>query len=376
MKKRVVILGITGSIGASAIEVITHHSDLFEVVFASAHSNYEHLLQVAQRLGIKKIAVTNTEHGVGHIDPDIRLYKGQQELLRLIENEEYDILVNAVTGSAGLPYTIATLKAGKDLALANKESLVMAGHLVKDILSGFTTPPLLVPVDSEHSAIFQVLHGNDHAEVKRLHITASGGPFRTLPLEQFANITVKQALKHPTWDMGPKVTIDSATMMNKGLEVIEAHWLFDMDYDSINAVIHPQSVIHSIVEFIDGSMLAQMSTPTMQLPILYALTHPKRVHSDKVVTYPEALTSLTFDSIDPQRYPLFFIAVEAGKAGGIMPTVLNAANEVAIEKFLRGEIAFVEIAKYVDNVLVGYKNISDPDLETILEVNERVLQIP
>jgi len=372
MKKKVAILGITGSIGTSAVEIVKQHSDLFEIVFASAHTQYPQLYEIAQKLHIQKIALSSIEKKVTRPDQNIRLYTGQAELLKLIAGEDYDILINAVTGSAGLPYTIGTLRAGRDLALANKESLVMAGHLINNLLENTQNPPKLVPVDSEHSAIFQVLQGQDAHKVRYLHITASGGPFRTLPLCDFSKIDSKQALKHPTWSMGPKVTIDSATMINKGLEVIEAHWLFDMPYDKIKAIIHPQSIIHSLVEFIDGSMLAQMSTPTMKLPILYALTYPQRVSSQCVHTSLETLSALTFETIDPARYPLYYLAVDAGKAGGIMPTVLNVANEVAVEKFLRGEISFINIAEYVEKVLNEYDNISEPDLETILEVNKRV----
>jgi len=372
MKKKIAILGITGSIGTSAVEIVSRHSDLFEVVFASAHSQYDQLLSIAQRLNIQKIALTQSESKTSHTDPDIRFYKGQSELLKLITSEGYDILINAVTGSAGLPYTIATLQAGRDLALANKESLVMAGHLIKNILKSTPNPPKLLPVDSEHSAIFQVLQGQHTHSVRYLHITASGGPFRTLPLNDFAKIAVENALNHPTWSMGPKVTIDSATMMNKGLEVIEAHWLFSLPYDKLKAIIHPQSIIHSLVEFKDGSILAQMSNPTMQLPILYALTYPERVSSECVHTSLEKLSALTFETIDSVRYPLFYLAINAGLAGGIMPTVLNAANEVAVERFLRGEIGFMDIVGYVERMLGQYENVSEPDLGTILEVNAQI----
>ncbi|MCL2065736.1 MAG: 1-deoxy-D-xylulose-5-phosphate reductoisomerase [Candidatus Cloacimonetes bacterium] len=363
MKKKIAVLGITGSIGESVVEIVKYHSEVFEIVFASANSNLKKLQSIAQELKIKNIFLTDSQikiDGVGKAT----------DLIRFIENEDYDILINAISGSAGLPYTIATIKQGKDLALANKESLVMAGHLVSDIVSKKGSK--IIPIDSEHSAIFQVLHGHQKSELKNIHLTASGGPFRTLPYEDFQKIELKQVLKHPTWDMGTKVTIDSATMMNKGLEVIEAHWLFDIDYKNIQAIIHPQSIIHSIVEFVDGSMIAQMSIPTMQLPILYALTYPIHYPSDKIKTSLESLSALTFEPICKKRYPLFYLVCEAGKIGGIMPTVLNAANEKAIDMFLQGKISFVDISKIVEESLNKFENIENPDLDTIMNVNEIV----
>jgi 1-deoxy-D-xylulose-5-phosphate reductoisomerase len=365
MKKRIAILGITGSIGTSTIEIVRHHNDRFEIVFASANTDYQKLLSIATEFRIPTIAISDSSITVNHTFETIKFYQGSADILNWIENEEYDILINAVTGSAGLPYTMSTLKTGRVLALANKESLVMAGHLIPN----FTN---IIPIDSEHSAIFQVLSGKKVDQVKRLHITASGGAFRTTPLSELPSVNLKQTLKHPTWDMGVKVTIDSATMMNKGLEVIEAHWLFGIDYDNIRGVIHPQSVIHSIVEFLDGSMIAQMSVPTMQLPIMYALTHPEHIQSDKVVTELVSLPSLTFDEICPKRYPLYYIANAAARAGGIMPTVLNAANERAIELFVKSQIRFVDIADFVEKTLNSYENISNPDLETILRINSEI----
>ena len=387
-----------------------NHPEQFQIVFASANADYQKLYKIATELKIKKIALTDYNTKILHTDNKIKLYQGKNELINLIKNEEYDILINAVSGSAGLPYTIATLKTGKDLALANKESLVMAGELIYSEF-GINNPKLssstnlrqqkrvsrIIPIDSEHSAIFQVLQSQmDHdnsqfktgtnykaltpdsifneernsKSVRNLHLTASGGAFRTLPLVDFDKIDLNQTLMHPTWDMGMKVTIDSATMMNKGLEVIEAHWLFGIDYQNINAVIHPQSVIHSLVEFIDGSMIAQMSVPSMQLPILYALTFPERIKSDKIKTTLTELSALTFEPVDPKRYPLYYIARDAAVAGGIMPTILNASNEKAIELFIKGKIKFTDIFKHVEKALNSYENISNPDLDTILQINE------
>jgi len=352
------------------VEIVKHHSDLFEIVFASAHSDYDKLFDIAKSLKIKKIVLTDTDKKVSHYDYEVSLYRGRTDLVEMIKNEDFDILVNAISGSSGLPYSIVTLKRGKTLALANKESLVMAGHIVKEIIA--ETGAKVIPVDSEHSAIFQVLHGHDINEVRHLHLTASGGPFRKLPLKEFDKIDLNQALQHPTWSMGTKVTIDSATMMNKGLEVIEAHWLFDVEYHNIKAVIHPQSIIHSVVEFVDGSMIAQMSEPTMQLPILYALTHPVHVKSYKVRTSLESMHALTFEPICNKRYPLFYLACQAGKAGGLMPTILNAANEKAIEMFVAGQIKFTDMYEVIEKTLNNSPNVQHPDLETILNINNQI----
>jgi 1-deoxy-D-xylulose-5-phosphate reductoisomerase len=373
MRKRIAVLGITGSIGKSTIEIVKYHPESFEIVFATAHRDYEGLYSIAKELNINKIAIANEFMRFNHNDELINFYQGQDEIIKLIKNENYDILINAVSGSAGLPYTIATLEANKNLALANKESLVMAGHLINELLSKSASK--IIPVDSEHSAIFQVLQGHSNEEVKLLHITASGGSFRQLPLEEFGKITIKQALNHPTWSMGTKVTLDSATMMNKGLEVIEAHWLFNLSYNKIKAVIHPQSVIHSLVEFVDGSILAQMSKPTMELPILFALTYPIHYPSNKIQTSLIELAALTFETIDAAKYPLFYLACQSGEAGGIMPTILNAANEGALELFLKEKISFNDIYKIVDKTLNLYENIAYPDLDTILHFNREVKEM-
>ena len=375
MKKKIGVLGITGSIGDSVIEIVKYHSEAFEIVFATAHSNYQKLFDISKQMKINKVALTSQEIPFGYFSKQhdaypVTVLRGESEIINLIQNEDYDILINAVSGSAGLSYTIAALMKGRDIALANKESLVMAGHLIRDIIA--KTGAKILPIDSEHSAIFQVLHGHCMSEVKKLHLTASGGPFRLLPIEDFRKIELKDVLMHPIWSMGNKVTIDSATMMNKALEVIEAHWLFNINYENINAIIHPQSVIHSLVEFVDGSIVAQMSVPTMQLPILYALTYPMHYTSDKINTSLEALPALTFEPICKKRYPLFFLALNAGKDGGIMPVVLNAANEVAQDMFIRGEISFMDIYNIVDDALNRYENISNPDLETILKINNEI----
>lgn len=370
--KNIAVLGITGSIGTSAVEIIRQHGREFVIMIASCHSQYKALFQYVQEFSIPIAVITDLRlrEQVKDIPEGLKLYWGESELCRLLKSADYDIALNAVTGSAGLPYTMAVIETGKALALANKESLVMAGELVYSKQRQTNSP--ILPVDSEHSAVFQVLHGHTQEEIRTILLTASGGPFRTLPLDKFAEIKLEQALNHPTWDMGVKVTIDSATMFNKGLEVIEAHWLFGVSFEQVRAYIHPQSIIHSMVEFVDGSIHAQMSVPSMQLPILYAFSYPKHIPSNNVKTHLIDLPALTFDRIEKERYPLFFLACEAGKQGGIMPTVMNAANEAAIQLFVKEKIAFNEIFRIIDEQLQRVEFIAHPDLATILYYNHAV----
>lgn len=370
---KIALLGATGSIGTSTLEVVTEQSLTLSVI--SAHRDYPKLIAIAKRFNVPclvltGIADTGLQQQIRQDNPSLSFYFGESELLQVLKNEDYDTALNAITGSAGLRSTFAILQRGKRLALANKESLVMAGHLIAKL--DYTTE--IIPVDSEHSAIFQAIGAHPHAEIRRLHITASGGAFRDLPLADFAKITPQQALTHPNWSMGAKVTLDSATMFNKALEVIEAHWLFGMPYTSISALIHPQSVIHSLVEFIDGSILAQMSTPDMKLPILYALSYPQRVQSELVQTDLTKLTQLNFREIEPERYPLFFLGLQAAKSGGIYPTVMNAAVEAASELFITGKIPFLAMCPLVETALSRYSNITDPSLDTIIQVNREVFQ--
>lgn len=364
--KKIFILGITGSIGQSTVEVVRAHPDKFKIVGASAHRNINKLLKLAKEFQIKNLVITS-KLKKNELPNDIKIHIGEEALIDFVRNSEYDILLNAITGSAGLKSSIETLKRGKNLALANKESLVMAGHLVKKIQS--ETGAKLLPVDSEHSAIFQILHNENNKEVNNLILTASGGPFKNLDKKEFSKITLADTLKHPTWKMGSKITIDSSTLMNKGLEVIEAHWLYDIDYDHIQAVIHPQSIIHSMVEFIDGSIFAQMSEPTMRLPILYALTYPKRIKSNIVSTNMLKMRDLTFMEISTDKYPLFKLANEVGKAGGILPTIMNAVNEIAVQLFIEGKITYLDIPRMVINYVEQSENIINPDLNSILEIN-------
>ena len=366
--KKIAVLGLTGSIGLSVVEVVRKHPELFHINLATSHNNLDMMLSLAEELHIDKIVITGDNFKSASIKQNEGIFYGWEEALKILRSEEYDLVVNAISGSAGLIYTYHTLRANHALALANKESLVMAGHLFAEKIK----QKLVIPIDSEHSALFQLFQGLKPEEIRKVIITASGGPFRELPLTDFPNITPEQALQHPTWSMGSKITIDSATMFNKGLEVIEAHWLFQLPYEKIRAIIHPQSIIHSLIESIDGSLLAQMSKPSMQLPILYALSYPDHLESDLVKTDLTDLPALSFSEIDPQRYPLYELARKAGQEGGIMPTIINSANEAAIKLFLDKKIAYQDIHRIAEENLNNRDNVVNPDLETILELNERV----
>lgn len=363
--KKIAIIGVTGSIGKSTIEVVRRHPDRFRIALATAHSNPQKLIELKKELNIEDAVLTDPENGA---EKNSAVLYGQEELFRLLAEKEYDVVINAVSGSAGLVYSYQTLKNKHALALANKESLVLAGHILTKMSDR------ILPVDSEHSALFQVMSGLQKSDVKNLILTASGGPFLDTPLDRFSEITPKQALNHPTWSMGAKITIDSATMFNKGLEVIEAHWLFGIEYSRIKAVIHPQSIIHSCVECKDGSILSQMSRPSMQLPILYALSYPDHIESDVIQTNMLDLPPLTFCPIEKHRYPLYFLTLEAGKAGGLMPSAMNAANEAAIKLFLENKIPFTGIYRIVADYLNSFTNIENPDIDTILEANSHIFE--
>ncbi len=291
---------------------------------------------------------------------------------KMLQDIDCDIVLNAVAGSAGLPYSMIALERGITLALANKESLVMAGQLMTEKAKQKQT--MILPVDSEHSAILQAIGNSPKEEIKKIILTASGGPFRTLPTSKFNSITLEESLQHPTWNMGAKITVDSATMMNKGLEVMEAHWLFGLEYEKIEAIIHPQSIIHSLVEFNDGSILAQLSEPTMKLPILHAFSYPYHYKSKLCRTNLLALPPLTFEAISKEKYPLFFLAVEAGKEGGLAPTILNAANKPPFHFFFKKQISYRDIHSIVAETLHCSPNAFNPDLETILATNNEIYQ--
>ncbi|MEO8449624.1 MAG: 1-deoxy-D-xylulose-5-phosphate reductoisomerase [Gemmatimonadota bacterium] len=357
----VAILGSTGSIGLSTLEVLGRHRDRFRVVALTAGSNRELLeAQVAawkpQYAGLVQCAERVNGFAAG---PEC--------LIAAATHPDVDIVVNAIVGFAGLEATLVALEAGKRVALANKESLVVAGELVQRALRHGGGE--LIPVDSEHSAVLQCITGHQ-APVSRLILTASGGPFREWTAERLATASVAEALNHPTWRMGQKITVDSATLANKALEVIEAHFLFGLEYDQVEVVVHPQSIVHAFVEFVDGSVLAQVGFPSMELPILYALTHPGRTADDGVRRFdPVAAGPLTFEALRPDTFRAFHLGVEAGRAGGTMPAVFNAANEVAVARFLGGRVPFGRIAAVIEAVLSRHQPSPATDLEQVREAD-------
>lgn len=367
-KKKVFILGSTGSIGVSTLDVIRLHKSSFEVVGLTANKNAKLLLAQVHEFNPKFVVIKDEQLAKSIKDslPKETIFLiGESGLITATREAEYDILLSALVGFAGLKPTIEGIKKGKRIALANKETLVVAGEIITQLVKQYNAE--LIPVDSEHSAIFQCLVGEKEKEVEKLILTASGGPFFTKTKDELNHVTVAQALKHPNWDMGSKVTIDSATMMNKGLEMIEAHWLFNLPASKIDVTIHPQSIIHSMVEFIDGSIKAQLSKPDMRLPIQYALTFPNRMQNSFTSTKLTEIESLTFHKPDFTKFECLKLAFDVLEIGGTAPAVLNAANEIAVEKFLKEEIAFVEIPKMIKKALNSIENKSNPDLETIIE---------
>jgi 1-deoxy-D-xylulose-5-phosphate reductoisomerase len=349
--KGVAILGATGSIGASALAVLAQHPDRFRAVALTAHRSVDALRALVGRHR-PSLAVVSDAEVPEHREGGARWVSGREALLEAATHPDADVVVNALVGAAGLEPTLAALQAGKRVALANKESLVCGGPLVME--AARRGGGELVPVDSEHSAILQCLAGTRPADVQRLILTASGGPFRELPMELLESVTPADALRHPTWDMGAKVTIDSATLANKALEVIEAHFLFGVPYERIEAVVHPQSIIHSMVEMVDGSVMAQMGFPTMELPVLYALTWPERLPYASRRFDPVAAGALTFHPVQAERFPAFGLGVQAGRAGGTAPAVFNAANEVAVAEFLAGRAPFGAIPRAIADALARW----------------------
>lgn len=370
--KRITILGSTGSIGRSTIDVINNHPGRFKVVALAAGANVDLIEQQYRALKPKFIAMASPESAQELSQrlagQSVEVLAGSDEIVKLASLSEVDLVVNAIVGAAGLRASLETVKAGKILALANKESMVTGGPLFSQYQNQPETK--ILPIDSEHSAIWQVLRCGRLDEVRNIILTASGGPFRTLPAEEFANITIEQALNHPTWKMGSKITIDSATLANKGLEVIEAVMLFGIPADQIKVVIHPQSIIHSMVEFVDSSIIAQLSNPDMRLPITCALFWPERVPSDYGRLDPAKLSDLTFEPPDFERFPLLKIAFEVARSGGTAPALYNAANEIAVEAFLAGSIKFTEFSGIIENVLEKIKVVSTPGLEDIIRADQ------
>ena len=368
--KRVVLLGSTGSIGTSTLKVAEDLPDQIRLIGLAAGHNSELLLKQTLRHRPEAISVCDPRKA-GELESALgaatRVYAGEEGLLKLATLPAADIVLIAIVGTAGLQPALAAIRAGKDIAVASKEILVMAGEIV--MREARKHGARVLAVDSEHSAIFQCLDGKPPSSVRALWLTASGGPFRNTPREEFAAITVERALRHPSWVMGRKITIDSATLFNKGLEMIEARWLFDIEMARVRVVVHPQSVVHSMVEFVDGSMLAQLSTPDMCLPIQYALTYPARVASQRVQTNLAQLGQLTFEEPDRERFPALDLARKAGEIGGTLPAVLNAANEVAVSAFVQHAINFPQISERVGRVMDRHKVIAHPRLEQILEAD-------
>ncbi|MEX2466709.1 MAG: 1-deoxy-D-xylulose-5-phosphate reductoisomerase [Gemmatimonadota bacterium] len=366
---RVAILGSTGSIGCSALEMISRNQDRFEVVALTGHRNAE-LLEEQVRVFSPKVAILADD--VDAPAPSAggaRWYRGREALLDVARRDDVDVVLNALVGATGLEPSLAALEAGHRLALANKESLVAGGDIVLEACRGSGAE--IVPIDSEHSAILQCLDGHPRANVHRIVLTASGGPFRGRSASDLRDVRPRDALNHPTWDMGAKITVDSATLANKALEVIEAHYLYGLPYDRIDAVVHPQSIIHSFVEFVDGSVLAQLGFPTMELPIMYALSYPDRVNDSTLRTYdPVKASPLTFEDIDHEAFPMFALGCEAGRMGGAAPAAYNAANEIAVKAFLDERVRFPDMVSIVGEAVSRAKNTTIRDIDDVLEADK------
>ena len=365
--RKIAIMGSTGSIGTQTLDVVRENKDI-EVVGLSAGSNID-LLEKQIREFQPKLAVMGNEKLATDLktriaDLPVKVSFGMDGLLELARMEESEILVTAIVGMIGIRPTVAAIKAGKDIALANKETLVTAGHIIMPLAEEYHVQ--ILPVDSEHSAIFQALHGENRAQVSRLLITASGGPFKGKKTADLEKVTVQDALKHPNWAMGRKITIDSATLVNKGLEVMEAKWLFGMDLDHIDVVVQPKSIIHSMVEFVDGAVIAQLGTPDMKLPIQYALYYPERRYLPGARLDFKTLTEITFEVPDMETFKGLPLAMEASRKGGSMPTVFNAANERAVAAFLDEKIRFLDIYTLIEEAMAAHTVIDHPDLEQIL----------
>ena len=373
--KKIAILGSTGSIGTQTLEVVRENKDI-EVLGLAAGNNIKLLERQIREFHPKMAAVWSEERAKelreNVKDLNIKIVSGMEGLIELSVMEESENLVTAIVGMIGIRPTIEAIKAGKDIALANKETLVTAGHIIMPLAKEYQVA--ILPVDSEHSAIFQSLQGGQEKALHKILLTASGGPFRQKTREELLNIQVEDALKHPNWEMGRKITIDSSTLVNKGLEVIEAKWLFDVSLDQIEVVVHPQSIIHSMVEYVDGAIIAQLGTPDMKLPIQYALYYPERrfLPGDRLDF--AALSKLTFEKPDMETFYGLRLAFEAGKEGGSLPTVFNAANELAVSKFLERKIKYLEIPEIIEHCMQAHKTIADPSVDEILQTEQEVYE--
>ena len=376
-KKQIAILGSTGSIGSQALQVVAEHPDLYEVYALTANNSVEQLIQQARQFMPEAVVIANEnkyeELKQALAGLPIKVYAGVEALCQVVESGPIDIVLSAMVGYAGLKPTINAIKARKQIALANKETLVVAGELINSLANTYKAP--ILPVDSEHSAIFQCLAGEFDNPIEKIILTASGGPFRTCSLEQLSLVKKEQALKHPNWEMGAKITIDSASMMNKGFEVIEAKWLFGVRPDQIEVVVHPQSVIHSMVQFEDGSVKAQLGMPDMRLPIQYAFSYPYRIKSSFERIDFTKCTNLTFEQPDTKRFRNLALAYEAMNKGGNMPCIVNAANEVVVAAFLRDEIGFLKMSDVIEQTMCKVSYINQPDYDDYVATDAEARRI-
>lgn len=375
-KRRIAIVGATGSIGTQALDVIRQHKDKFQVELISANSNYELLARQAAEFDVNNVVICDEKYynplKEKLEESDSKVFAGMESLCELVKSHTIDIVLISTVGFSGLKPTIEAIKANKIIALANKETLVAAGELIMGMIARHGTA--IIPVDSEHSAIFQCLQGHP-ARIAKIHLTASGGPFRTMNKEQIASVSCHDALKHPKWNMGAKITIDSATMMNKGFEFIEAKWLFGVHPDTIDIVVHPQSIVHSMVEFEDGAILAQLGYPDMREPIQYALAYPERLPlNNKKIDFCQ-IAKLDFHKPDFNKFPCLKIALDSIRKGGNIPCAVNAANEVAVAAFLAGKIGFYDINKIIDESLKRVDFIEKPDMNDIFATNEETIKV-
>lgn len=369
--KKITVLGVTGSIGTQTVDVVYNHQDCFEIVAMSAGRNIQLLEEIMNKISVQHVCVSLEADYLKLKDkyPEIHFYYGEEGLITISTLEEVDIVLNGIVGFAGLKPTIEAIKHHKDIALANKETLVVAGHIIIPLVKEYNVA--LLPVDSEHSAIFQSMNGENKREVSKILLTASGGSFRDKTLDELKDVTVKEALNHPNWSMGAKITIDSATLFNKGLEVMEAKWLFDVDYDDIEVVIHPESIIHSMVEYVDGAVIGQLGTPDMRLPIQYALTYPHRMEivGEKRLSLTD-IGSLHFIKPDFKRFHALELAYQAGRTGGSLPCVLNGANEMANLLFREGKIKFLDIERLVEEAMNAHELIENPSIDQLIEIDK------
>ncbi len=372
MKQRIALLGSTGSIGLQTLDIARARSDRFEIAVLTAGTNWQRLAEQAAEFLPDAVVIADEQwyaplrEALAHLP--IKVYAGAEAIVQVVRGGSADVIVNALVGYAGMMPSLAAVETGKKLALANKETLVAAGEIVMGLAEKHNA--VILPVDSEHSAIFQCLQGSHGAEIEKIHLTASGGPFREWTREDIARASAAMALKHPKWTMGSKITIDSATMMNKGLEIIEAKWLFGVDASKINVVVHPQSIIHSMVEFADGAVIAQLGHPDMREPIQYALAYPERLSLSNLKIDFAELASLSFYAPDREKFPAIGIAFDALEKGGNMPCIMNAANEAAVAAYLQDRIGFYDITGVVCECMAGVDFVGKPDLDAIFRTNE------